>query len=335
MSSERPARRRGGLERLKESLDLLLSQKRSFPLIENDPVEFPHRYTRPRDIEVVGFISALLAYGQVPLFKRVIGRILEPMGDSPAEFCAQADPAELRERFGPLYYRMNTGRDLACLLHFIGEVLRRYGSLGELFVAVSREEEEDIAPALSRFVDCLLMMDPSPIYGRRHYPNGLLQLFSSPERRSACKRLNLFLRWMVRPDDGVDFGLWKGIPPSKLIIPLDTHIVRISRYLGLTRRKSPGWAMAREITERFKGIDQTDPLKYDFALCHLGISGACPLETDAAKCRICPLLPDCRRGRGLLGRRPQADAGPRPLATPPIAGRPTVRAPAGSPGAPR
>jgi uncharacterized protein (TIGR02757 family) len=289
-------------ERLRDALEAIVKQSPLRHRVQNDPVEFPHRYTDPQDIEVVGLISALLAYGQVPLFKRVVEQILEIMEWKPAKFCAEAEPSELQTRFDKIYYRMNTGRDLACLLHFIGEALRRHGSLGDLFYDGYREEAPDIAPALSRFVDRMLAFDPTPIYGKSHRPYGLRQLFSSPERLSACKRLNLYLRWMVRPADGVDFGLWRRIPPSKLVIPLDTHIIRISRYLGLTRRKSPGWAMAKEITERLKRFDPIDPLKYDFALCHLGISGACPIEKDRLKCKVCPLLASCRKGQGLLHR---------------------------------
>jgi uncharacterized protein (TIGR02757 family) len=282
-------------ERLREALERLVKNppaRRS-----DDPVDFPHRFSDPSDIEVVGFISALLAFGQVPLFKRVVERILEIMGEKPALFCAEIGPERLRKTFEGVYYRWNGGNDFACLLFFIGEVLRRYGTLGRLFISGFREEEADIGPALSRFIGRILALDPKPIYRKKQYPLGF---FSSPARQSACKRLNLYLRWMVRPADGIDFGLWRKIPPSKLIIPLDTHLIRISRYLGLTRRRSPGWAMAKQITESLKRLDPVDPLKYDFALCHLGISGACPVEKDRSKCLICPLLPRCLRGRGLL-----------------------------------
>lgn len=287
-------------EKLRKVLDDLILCYPPSQKIPADPIEFPHRFSDPRDIEVVGLIAALLAYGQVFLFKRVVENILLLMGGSPAAFCEKASPEFLKGQFKTVYYRMNTGTDLACLIYFIGEILRQYGSLGRLFIAGYRKEEPDIAPTLTRFVDRILAIDSTPIYGRSHYPYGLLQLFSSPKRRSACKRLNLYLRWMIRPADGIDFGLWTDVPPSKLIIPLDTHIVRISRYLGLTRRKSPGWAMAQEITERLKRLDPMDPLKYDFPLCHLGISSSCPIEKDRSKCRICPLLPRCRRGQGLM-----------------------------------
>jgi uncharacterized protein (TIGR02757 family) len=290
-------------ERLREALERLVKNppaRRS-----DDPVDFPHRFSDPSDIEVVGFISALLAFGRVPLFKRVVERILEIMGEKPALFCAETGPERLRKTFEGVYYRWNGGNDLACLLFFIGEVLRRHGTLGRLFVSGFRKEETDIGPALTRFIGAILAIDPRPIYRRSHYPRGL---FSSPARRSACKRLNLYLRWMVRPADGIDFGLWREIPPSKLVIPLDTHLIRIGRYLGLTRRRSPGWAMAKEITESLKRLDPIDPLRYDFALCHLGISGSCPVEKNRSKCLICPLLASCARGRRLVRGNEQRPA---------------------------
>jgi uncharacterized protein (TIGR02757 family) len=133
------------------------------------------------------------------------------------------------------------------------------------------------------------------------YPKGELArrtavrfFLPSPVDGSACKRMNLYLRWMVRPDDGVDCGVWKGLAPRSLVIPLDTHIARISSYIGLTDRKSPGWAMALDITRQLRLLDAEDPLQYDFALCHLGIAGDCPRKRNPLKCAACPILPVCR-----------------------------------------
>jgi uncharacterized protein (TIGR02757 family) len=135
----------------------------------------------------------------------------------------------------------------------------------------------------------------------RFYPKGELArraairfFFPTPVDGSACKRMNLYLRWMVRPEDGVDCGVWTGVAPSRLVIPLDTHIARISSYIGLTDRKSPGWAMALDITHHLRALDRNDPLRYDFALCHLGIAGDCPRKQDPAKCVKCPIQPVCR-----------------------------------------
>jgi uncharacterized protein (TIGR02757 family) len=172
----------------------------------------------------------------------------------------------------------------------MSKALRKYGTLKDLFYSHYEPGQDDIKNALAGFVDFLSGIDTSPVYGRNIRPPGLKQLLSSPETGSACKRMTLFLRWLVRNRD-IDFGVWDRIPPSKLIIPLDTHIARISRCLGLSKRKSPDWKMAKEITESLKKLDPEDPLKYDFALCHHGISGLCNGIKTRRICSDCSLLP--------------------------------------------
>lgn len=271
--------------------------------IKADPVEFPHRYTDPREIELVGWLAAALAYGRVDLFKAAVEKMLALMEGGPYAYLVRFDPVRERPRFKGIYYRLNSTDDLFCFIYMMSWVVQRFESVGALFRSLYREEEEDLGPTLSRFMGVVTSIDSRPVYGKKGIPDGLRQLLSSPAQGSACKRMNLYLRWMVRPSDGIDFGLWKEIPPGKLIIPLDTHIVRISRYLGLTRRKSPDWKMAKEITESLKAFDPIDPLKYDFGLCHLGISGACPIERDREKCRGCSLLDGCQRGRRAVRSR--------------------------------
>jgi uncharacterized protein (TIGR02757 family) len=139
---------------------------------------------------------------------------------------------------------------------------------------------------LTGFLEYIYEIDTSPVYGTDIKPNGLKQLLPSPRKGSACKRMNLFLRWMVRSED-IDFGIWDNIPPNKLVIPLDTHIARISKCLGLTRRASADWKMAEEITGALREFDPEDPLKYDFALCHHGISGLCKGERNDNTCLEC------------------------------------------------
>lgn len=257
--------------------------------IKSDPIEFPQRYQEPKEIEVVAFLSAMLAYGRIALFKPVIEKILTLSNGNFYDYLARFDAARERPRFEGIYYRFNTTEDLLCLMTVMSRVIREYGTIGTLFASLYDKEDTDIGPTLSRFIARLLRLIPAQT------TPGLRHLFPPPEKGSACKRLNLFLRWMIRPNDGIDFGLWSGIPPEKLIIPLDTHIVRIGSYLNLSTRKSPNWKMAQEITQTLKDCDPVDPLKYDFPLCHLGISGACPTERDHKKCRICPLQRVCRR----------------------------------------
>ncbi|HIE65764.1 MAG: TIGR02757 family protein [Nitrospira sp.] len=283
-----------------------------FHRIKDDPIEIPRRYKDPRDIEVVAWLTAALSYGRVDLFKNTVGQILDLSSGHPDHYLRAFDLSRERKRFRGIYYRLNATEDLLAFVYLMSRVLVRHGSLKNLFVSLYRKEEEDIGPTLSRVIAEIRSFDLRPIYGRNQAPAGLRQLLSAPSSGSACKRMNLFLRWMVRPKeakDGIDFGLWPEIPAEKLIIPLDTHIARISRYLGLTTRKSSGWKMAKEITDSLLRFDPHDPVKYDFALCHLGISGACPIKPNWEKCGVCPLLGACKRGRINYRQRPRKPLG--------------------------
>jgi len=293
-------------KRLAPRLESFYRDVSSFHRIKDDPIEIPRRYKDPMDIEVVAWLTAALSYGRVDLFKKTVDRILALSAGRPDYYLRTFNLSRERERFRGIYYRLNATEDLLAFAYLMSRVLVRHGSFGKLFVSLYREEEEDLGPTLSRVIAEIRSFDLRPVYGRNQTPAGLRQLLSAPISGSACKRMNLFLRWMVRPKeakDGIDFGLWPEIPPSKLIIPLDTHIARISAYLGLTTRKSPGWKMAKEITENLLRFDPRDPLKYDFALCHLGISGDCPINPNREKCRVCPLLGACKRGNRLVRLR--------------------------------
>ena len=188
---------------------------------------------------------------------------------------------------------MNKNEDILCLIYLVSAVLKEHGSLQRLFMSFYNPMDDDIGPALSGFVDYILKIDTSAVYGKDIRPFGLLQFLPSPVKGSTCKRFNMFLRWMVRSGDGVDFGIWNHVPPSQLIIPIDTHIARISRNISLTNRKSADWKMAKEITENLKIFAPDDPVKYDFALCHMGISGDCPTVASIDKCGKCNLSEIC------------------------------------------
>jgi len=232
--------------------------------------QFPHRYHRPEDIELVGFIASCFAYGRVEGFAPQIDTLLAVLGNEPHRFLLAFDPRRDADRLRPFSYRFNTARDAVCLLWFLRQTLERYGSLRACYLAAYRARHEDTRPALTAFVSKFLQLDPRPVYGRGRLSPGMHHLLPSPARGGACKRLHLFLRWMVRQDH-IDFGLWPELEPAKLIIPLDTHVAQVSRRLRLTRLKSPGLAMALEITENLKRFDPADPVKYDFALCRLGM----------------------------------------------------------------
>lgn len=250
----------------------------------HDPIEFPHRYKKREDIEVSGFIASGLAYGRVGLFKPVIERILSVMGESPYLFLMDLDVKKHSKLF-PFKYRFNDSLDIVCLLYIIQQLLLRHSSIEKTFLKYYRPEEQHIGSGLAGFVQEGLSIDTSPVYGKNLHPAGLTQFLPSPEKGSACKRMNLFLRWMVRDSD-IDFGIWRSVQKNRLVIPLDTHIARISRCLGLTRRTASDWKAAVEITEVLKVFDREDPLKYDFALCHHGISGRCD-PGDKSGCKAC------------------------------------------------
>ncbi|MBI5098338.1 MAG: TIGR02757 family protein [Nitrospirae bacterium] len=273
---------------LKKTLDKFYNEYNFKKRIKHDPIEFPHKYSNPDDIEIAGFIASCFAYGKVDLFKSVIEKILKPGGKHPAGFFKDFNLSGDKKHLQGISYRFNKEDDVLCFVYMISHTLKEWGSLKNIFYHYYKLEQEDIKYALEKFANYFMNIDTSPVYGRNIKPNGLKQFFPSPESGSACKRLNLFLRWMVRTKD-IDFGIWNKISSSKLIIPLDTHIARISRCLGLTKRKASDWKTAKEITESLKKLDPEDPLKYDFALCHQGVSRLCRGVKFRETCSTCAL----------------------------------------------
>ncbi|MFZ5470532.1 MAG: TIGR02757 family protein [Myxococcota bacterium] len=261
-----------------------------------DPVELPHRFEDPRDIEVVALLSASLAYGRADLFKPKVEGLLASMGPSPARYLAEIDVGEAARLLEGFVYRFNVAADLAVLLLGMGAVLRSHGSLEALFL--ENFSGAMLFDALCGFTAGLRSAAPRrEIHRALGRERGLGHLLPSPLKAGAAKRLNLFLRWMVRGPDAVDFGIWKSVPPSVLLIPLDTHVGRIARLLGLTARKDLSWRTAEEITARLRYLDADDPVRYDFALCHYGMSGICPSTPIKENCARCLLRPACRVGR--------------------------------------
>jgi len=274
------------------ALEKLLAETSAPLRMRADPVELVHRYTESGDVEIAGLLCAALAYGRVDLFKPRLAALLEALGPSPAAVARDAKPAELLARAADFSYRMTGPRDVACLLYGAGRILRDHGSLGAFFAAAYRERG-DLKEALGAFVDAICAADFTPILGQAGPTRRLKHLLPHPSRGSACKRLNLYLRWMVRGPDGVDFGLWD-VPAEALVVPLDTHVHRIGRFVGLTSRKDLSWKTAEDVTARLRQLDPRDPVRFDFALSHLGISGQCASRRDARRCEGCPLKPICR-----------------------------------------
>ena len=278
---------KGALDRLYETFDR--------DSISPDPLEFVHRFAEPRDQEIAGLIASSLAYGRVDQIKKSIDRVMEIMDWSPYAFTVNFRPQRDVKRFIGFVHRFNSGEDVACLISFARQMIEESGSIGGFFMRGVDHDEGSIKGAISRFTAAVLALDSKLIYGKRQLPEkaGVRFFFPSPKNGSPCKRLNLYLRWMVRRGDNIDLGLWRDVNPATLIIPLDTHIARISRNIGLTTRRSADWRMAEEITANLVRLDPEDPVKYDFALCRLGILDYCPKRLDPAKCLECLIKELC------------------------------------------
>jgi uncharacterized protein (TIGR02757 family) len=256
---------------LKRYLDRLYATY-DLTFLPTSALQFPRRYHRPEDAEVVAFIASCLAYGRVAGFTPPINALLKALGPDPYQSLLRFDPKRDADRLRGFSYRFNTTRDAICLLWLLRQTLERYGSIRASYLSGYRDRQEDTRPALTTFISRFLHLDPRPIYPKGHLSRGMHHLLPSPAGGGACKRLHLFLRWMVRRDH-IDLGLWPEISPAKLVIPLDTHVAQVSRSLRLTRMKSSGLPMALDITRNLKRFDPADPIKYDFALCRLGMLG--------------------------------------------------------------
>ncbi len=284
MTTARAERMRGPLEALYRDFDYR-------GRLAHDAIQYPRRYADPRDREIAALLTASLAYGRVDLFGPWVDRLLGWLGPSPCAFAERFDPARDAALFAPFHYRFTRGRDLAAAMLAIHRLLARHGSLRAAFLAGYSDADPDIRPALDRFAAAILEQDFRPV-GMRRPSRGFRHLFPRPAAGGACKRWNLFLRWMVRRDS-FDFGDWPEVSPAKLLIPLDTHIANMADALRLTRRKSRTWRMVEEVTTSLRAIDPADPVKYDFSLCHTRMSGDCRGRRHHV-CEACGLRPVCR-----------------------------------------
>jgi uncharacterized protein (TIGR02757 family) len=255
-------------------LDELRAKYNRREFVHPDPLEFLYAYDDVRDREVVGLIASSLAYGRVKYILTSVARVLDRM-DQPAKFLEEVSDAALFDTFRGFRHRVTSGETLALMLLGAKRVISSHGSLGACFKAGMKEEDETVFPALARFVDELT-------FAAGACPTHLLP---APAKGGACKRLNLFLRWMVRCDE-VDPGGWGDIPAAKLVIPLDTHMHAMGRRLGFTRRKQADRRTALEITAAFRSIAPEDPVRYDFALTRLGIRKDADLEGFLKNCGV-------------------------------------------------
>ena len=274
----------------RETLDTFLDHVDFATLVKADPIVFPRRWPAGPDREVAALTAAALSYGRADLIARALGQLRARMGADPAAAAMSDSPAQARQRFDGFVYRVTRGVDLARLWIGCGELLRRHGSLGRAMAAMDRPETPDLRAAIAGFRAEIHRITEADFEPRR----GFMHLLANPAGQSPLKRWCMFLRWMVRGPDAIDFGDWSALGTHRLTMPLDTHVHRLGLYLGLTARKGADWRTAVEITDGLRALDAADPLRYDFALAHMGISGQCPTRRVPAICRTCPIQRVCR-----------------------------------------
>lgn len=269
--------------KLKRLLDAMRQKMNLNEFIRNDPVQFVHRFKDKEDIEIAGFFSAHLAFGRVGIIIKNLEKLFGIMEWHPTNFIKRfSDRGE--RHFSHFAHRFVRGKDIVKFIYALKEIYLKKGGLEEFFMSGFSSSDSNVLNAIQEFSHNFYSLGAIKKINKKEYP-GIYFLIPPPGSHSAYKRLNLFLRWMVRSENGLDTGLWTRIKPSQLIIPLDTHIARLSKNLGLTTRKTQDMKMAIEITENLKKLDPEDPLKYDFVLCHMGISEGC---TGVYNKKICP-----------------------------------------------
>ncbi|MGE5835241.1 MAG: TIGR02757 family protein [Acidobacteriota bacterium] len=266
-----------------------------------DPIQIVRRYARIEDREIVAFIASGLAFGRVASVMASVEAVCRVLGPHPSSFVRGFDPDQDGAPLRPLVHRWIRGNDFVALLWVLRRLLEDFGSLERSFADGLTAEAADVAAMLESFSTRARTTDLRAAYGRMPKKPGVSYFFARPSTGAACKRLNLFLRWMVRRD-AIDPGGWTSISPRQLVVPLDTHTIRVGRCLRLTRRATPGWQMASEITAGLRRFDPDDPVRYDFALCHLSMMGGCGFGARKGN-KDCPLREACRPGQS---RRPRA-----------------------------
>ena len=248
-------------KRLKEFLDKKVEAYNEPSFIAPDPISIPHRFTRKQDIEIAGFFAAIFAWGNRTIIINKARQLMALMEDAPYDFMVN-HREEDRRRFLDFKHRTFNDTDLLYFVEFLQHHYRAHPTLEEAFVAGGRFVS--VEASLNHFHSYFFSLPSAPPRTGKH--------IAAPFKGSSCKRLNMFLRWMVRRDNkGVDFGLWNTIPPRDLICPIDVHVARVAKKLGLLQRNAVDWLAALELTHHLRQFDPEDPVKYDFALFGLGV----------------------------------------------------------------
>ena len=231
--------------------------------IEADPVSIPHLFTKKQDIEIAGFFAAIFAWGNRTTIINKSKELMQLMGNAPHEFCQHHSDKDLKSLMS-FKHRTFNPTDLLYFIDFFHQHYSNEQSLETAFTRGMKKTDANIENALNNFYEYFFSLE--------HVPKRTLKHIASPAKKASCKRLCMYLRWMVRQDrNGVDFGIWKNISPAQLIVPLDLHVARVARHFKLLTRKQTDWQAALELTEAMKQLDKNDPAKYDFALFALGV----------------------------------------------------------------
>ena len=280
--NSRDVARLGGL------LDRLVEQYGGLGHIDSDPLSRVLPFEGARDREIVGFLAAVLSFGNVKAILSGIDAALKPLGDTPAEQLLAWEPVEARAAARGFRYRWIHEEDLGGLYVALGCALRAHGGLEPVFASGMEPGASSVQGGASALTHRLREWLPEDLRARR----GARFLLADPDGAGASKRLHMFLRWMVRAEEP-DLGLWSAATPAQLLMPMDTHVARIARYIGLTDRDKADRRAALEVTESLRRVNPSDPTRYDFAIARLGILGHCPHRRDPVRCAPCDLVSVC------------------------------------------
>jgi len=277
----------------KRILESLYAKYNFRDLVKPDPLQFVYNYSNPADMEIAGFLASALAYGRVRQIEKSLTDLFVRMGQSPYQFVINFDKSQ-RKKLIAFKHRFTSGEDISDLLELLKRVFQEFGSIENLFCLGYSIDDKNIVSALSKFRNTLVEIYTKT--SNRSLTRSFAYLLPDPEAGSACKRLNLFLRWMVR-EDNIDTGLWKKIDKSKLVIPVDVHMSRLCRFLGFYDNKTVSMKTAIKITDGFSQLQPHDPVKYDFALSRIGIIENCN-GSYRPQCEDCQLLEFCFEKKG-------------------------------------
>lgn len=250
-------------KKLQQLLNQKAAQYNTPAFIASDPVSIPHRFTQQQDIEIAGFFASIFAWGNRTIIINKTGELMQLMDNAPYQFIQQHTPKDLKTLLHFKHRTFNT-TDLLYFIYFLHHHYGQHPTLETAFTMGMQPGDETVENALKGFHNYFFSLSDAPGRTRKH--------IATPARGSHCKRLNMFLRWMVRSDNkGVDFGIWKSISPAQLVCPVDVHVARVAQRLGLIQQKALNWKVALELTQQLKQLDGKDPARYDFALFGLGV----------------------------------------------------------------